>query len=236
MYEDTIGMMRLLGSLTAIIILIAAAVVFVQTRRQPDVPRTARVVSLFLIVMAVGILWRLWMTPAPVPPPPRPISKEEADARFHDSQTALPTDTPAVIVQKMGCFVCHKIPTIPNANVGTNGPVLMLKTTARLRLASPEYQARVKEGLAHATTPLDYVVESIVDPSAFIVPGYDKTVNPTVIPMYPQYKERFTPEALKFFALFLLQLDEPMAREEGLLGPPPHSVPPLPPIQSKAGP
>jgi hypothetical protein len=236
MHEESIGMMRLLGSLTAIIIFIAAAVVFVQTRRQPDVPRTARVVSLALIAMAGGILWRLWITPAPAPPPPRPISKEEAEARFHDSQTALPTDTPAVIVQKMGCFVCHKIPTIPNANVGTNGPVLMLKTTARLRLASPEYQARLKAGLAHATTPLEYVVESIVDPAAFIVPGYDKTVNPTVIPMYPQYKERFTPEALQFFALFLLQLDEPMAREEGLLGPSPHPVPPLPPIQSKAGP
>jgi hypothetical protein len=233
MHEDSIGMMRLLGSLTAIIILIAAAVVFVQTRRQPDVPRTARVVSLILIVMAGGILWRLWITPAPAPLPPPPISKEEADTRFHDSQTALPTDTPAVIVQKMGCFVCHKIPTIPNANVGTNGPVLMLKTTARLRLASPEYQARLRAGLAHATTPLEYVVESIVDPSAYIVPGYDKAQNPTVIPMYPQYKERFTPEALQFFALFLLQLDEPMAREEGLLGPPPNPVPPSP---STAGP
>jgi len=228
MYEDNLGMMRLLGSLTAIIILITAAVVFVQPRLQPEVPRTARVVSLLLIVMAGGILWRLWLTPAPAPLSPPPISKEEAEARFHDSQTALPTDTPAVIVQKMGCFVCHKIPAIPNANVGANGPVLMLKTTAQLRLASPAYQARFKAGLAHATTPLEYVVESIVDPSAFIVPGYDKAENPTVIPMYPHYKERFTPEALQFFALFLLQLDEPMAREEGLLGPPPNPVPPLP--------
>jgi hypothetical protein len=140
-----------------------------------------------------------------------------AEARFRESQTALPTDTPAVIVQKMGCYVCHKIPTIPNANVGTNGPVLMLRTTAPQRLASHEYQARVKAGFAHATTPLEYVIESIVDPSAFIVPGYDKTTNPAVIPMYPHYKERFTPEALQFFALFLLQLDEKMARDEGLL-------------------
>jgi hypothetical protein len=223
MNENDLGMMRLLGSLTAIIILVAAVVVFAQIRRQPDIPRAARIVNLFLIVMAVGILWYLWTTPvtAPLAPPPPPISKEEADARFHESQTALPTDTPAVIVQKMGCFVCHKIPTVPNANVGTNGPVLMLRTTAPRRLASPEYQARVKAGLAHATTPLEYVVESIVDPSAFIVPGYDKSVNPTVIPMYPHYKERFTPEALQFFALFLLQLDESMARQEGLLGTPP---------------
>ena len=217
MQEDTVGMMRLLGTLTAIIVLIAAAVVLVQARQHSDIPKSAQRVSLFLVVFSVAIMGYLWMAPAPAPPPPPSISKEEAEAQFRESQTALPTDTPAVIVQKMGCFVCHKIPTIPNANVGTNGPVLMLKTTAPQRLASPEYQARVKAGFAHATTPLEYVVESIVDPSAFIVPGYDKSDNPTVIPMYPHYKDRFTPEALQFFALFLLQLDEKMARDDGML-------------------
>jgi len=221
MHENDLAMMRLMGSLTALLILVAAAVVYFQTRHQPETPRSTRAVNLFLVILAGGILWYLWTASAPAPPAPPPISKEEAEARFHESQTALPTDTPAVIVQKMGCFVCHKIPTVPNANVGTNGPVLMLRTTAPRRLASPEYQARVKAGLAHATTPLDYVIESIVDPSAFIVPGYDKAKNPAVIPMYPHYKERFTPEALQFFALFLLQLDEKMAREEGLLGAPP---------------
>jgi hypothetical protein len=35
--------------------------------------------------------------------------------------------------------------------------------------------------------------------------------------MYAHYRERFTPETLNFFALFLLQLDEKMAREQGLL-------------------
>ncbi|HUJ79715.1 MAG TPA: hypothetical protein VLY45_05305 [Nitrospiria bacterium] len=218
MQENSYEMGRLLGSLTAIIILIAAAVVLVQSRQYQDIPKSAQRVSLFLVVFSVGILVYLWAAPAPAPPPPPPISQEEAEARFRESQTALPTDTPAVIVQKMGCFVCHKIPTIPNANVGTTGPVLMLGTTAPQRLASPEYQARVKAGLAHATTPLEYVIESIIDPSAFVVPGYDKRDNPTAVPMYPHYKERFTPEALQFFAMFLLQLDEKMARDEGLLG------------------
>jgi len=64
-----------------------------------------------------------------------------------------------------------------------------------------------------------------VNPSAFIVPGYDKEHNPGVIPMYPDYKERFTPEALEFFALFLLQLDEQTARQEGLLSNPPAPQP-----------
>lgn len=212
-------MTRLLGSMTAVIILIAAVVVFVQTRRQPNTPSSVRAVNLLLVVAAGGLLWYMWFGPASSPPIPA-ISQEEAEARFRESQMALPTDTPEVIVKKMGCFVCHKIPTIPNATVGTNGPVLMLRTTASQRLASPEYQARVKAGLAHAATPREYVIESIINPSAFIVPGYDKTENAGVIPMYPDYQERFTPEALEFLALFLPQLDEQMARDEGLLGAP----------------
>jgi hypothetical protein len=122
-----------------------------------------------------------------------------------------------MIIRKMGCAVCHKIPAVPNANVASVGPVLILKTTAPRRLASPEYQARVKAGLAHATTPEDYVIESIVDPAAFIVPGYEAEQNPTMPPMYPHYRERFTDETLKFITLFLLQLDEELARKEGLL-------------------
>jgi len=95
-----------------------------------------------------------------------------------------------------------------------------LKTTAPQRLASAEYHARVKAGLAHATTPMEYVIESIMEPAAFYAPGYDPAQNQTVIPMYSHYQERFTPEALQFLALFLLQLDEKMARDEGLLDAP----------------
>ena len=227
MHENSFEMARLLGSLTAIIILIAAAVVFVQTRRQPNTPRSVRVVNLLLVVVAGGLLGYMWFAPPASPPVPA-ISPEEAEARFKESQTALPTDTPEIIIRKMGCAVCHKIPAIPHAIVGTNGPVLMLRTTAPLRLASPEYQARVKAGFAHATTPKEYVIESIVNPAAFIVPGYDKEHNPSVISMYPDYKERFTPEALEFLALFLLQLDEKQAREEGLLGDKPAPQPATP--------
>jgi hypothetical protein len=174
-------------------------------------------VNLLLIGLAGVLLWYMWFGPGSSPPPPPPLSEAEINARFRESQTALQTDTPEVIIQKLGCAVCHKIPTIPNATVGVNGPVLILKTTAPQRLASPAYQTRVKAGLAHATTPLEYVTESIVNPDAFYAPGYDPATNPTVIPMYAHYQERFTPEALQFLVLFLLQLDEKMAREEGLL-------------------
>jgi hypothetical protein len=220
MHENDIIMTKLLGSLTAVIILIAAAVVFFQTRRQPEPPWTTRAANLLLVIVAGGLLWYMWFAPAPAPLSPPPLSQKETDARFRASQTALQTDTPEVIVQKMGCAVCHKIPAVPHATVGINGPVLILKTTAPQRLASPASQARFKAGLAHATTPQEYVIESIIDPAAFYAPGYDPAQNSTVIPMYAHYQERFTPEALQFLALFLLQLDEKIARDEGLLGAP----------------
>ncbi|MBI3621291.1 MAG: hypothetical protein HY208_03800 [Nitrospirae bacterium] len=199
------------------IIVIAAVIVLFQTRRQADLAPSTRAVILLVIGLGGGLLWYMWFGPGSSPPPPPPMSKAEIDARFKESQTALPTDTPEAIIQKLGCAVCHKIPGVPHATVGHNGPVLMLKTTAPQRLASAAYQARVKAGLAHATTPMDYVIESIMEPDAFYAPGYDPATNPTVIPMYAHYKDRFTPEALQFLVLFLLQLDEELARKEGLL-------------------
>lgn len=215
--------LKLLGTVTTSIILITAAVIFVYGRRQREQRTLLMGSGALLGLLAVVVLWGLWLAP-PVPShatrstATRPsISPEEAEAQFRASQTALPTDTAVQIIQKMGCAVCHKIPTIPNATVGTRGPVLILRTTAPLRLASPEYQALVRAGLAHATTPKEYVIESIVEPGAFIVPGYEAEQHPNVTPMYPHYRERFTDEALGFLASFLLMIDEDEARREGLL-------------------
>lgn len=223
--------LKLLGTVTASIILITAAVVFVYGRRQREQRTLLMGGSALLALLGVVVLWGLWMAP---PAPSRThssttspsISPQEAEAQFRASQMALPTDTVVQIIQKMGCAVCHKIPMIPNATVGTRGPVLMLRTTAPLRLASPEYQARVRAGLAHATTPKEYVIESIVEPGAFIVPGYEVEQHPNLTPMYPHYRERFTDEALGFLASFLLMIDEDEARREGLLNQTPAAAAP----------
>lgn len=117
------------------------------------------------------------------------------------SKVGLAQETPEEIIEKMACFACHTIPTVPIAQVGKIGPVLTLKTTAAKRIASPEYQRALKEGKVRATTPKQYVVESIVNPDGFIVPGFDNA-------MPKHFKERLTFAALDRLADFLLTLDE----------------------------
>lgn len=142
------------------------------------------------------------MLPPPEEEPAGPPGNEEALKK-----TALLTDTPDVIIEKMGCFVCHKIPTISLATKGVIGPMLILKTNAEKRIASPEYQAAVREGKAKATTPREYVLESILNPGAFVVEGFSDG-------MPADYRSKFTVGALEKLADFLLTLDEEIALKE----------------------
>jgi hypothetical protein len=138
--------------------------------------------------------------------PPVPVAK-----------LVLPMDSPEVIIQKMGCHVCHKIPHIPVSRDSTFGPILIEGTMARIRIASPEYLERVKAGKAGATTPREYVIESILDPSAFILSGFEKKENPHESLMYPHYSYQFTREGLENLVKFLLTLDVKAAADEGLM-------------------
>jgi hypothetical protein len=129
---------------------------------------------------------------------------------------ALASDTLQEIIAKLGCPVCHKIPST-TATVGVIGPLLIEKTNAPKRIASREYQGRVKAGKAHASTPKEYVMESIVNPSAFIVPGFAQASNPEVSPMPRDFGKRLTYNALDKLAEFLLSLDEAAAIGAGML-------------------
>jgi hypothetical protein len=95
------------------------------------------------------------------------------------------------------------------AGTGLIGPLLIEKTNAPRRLKSPEYRKAVREGRAHARTPKEYVMESIMHPDAFIVPGFQDD-------MIKDFGKKFTFDALEKMADFLLTLDEESARKEGL--------------------
>jgi len=125
------------------------------------------------------------------------------------SKVALPDDTPEQIVQKMGCFACHRIPTLAIAKTGMIGPLLIEKTNAPNRIKSPEYLKAKAEGKAHANTPKEYVMESIMHPDAFIVPGFADD-------MLKDFSKKFTFAALEKMADFLLTLDADVAIKEGL--------------------
>jgi hypothetical protein len=147
-----------------------------------------------------------WLTPILSHTPPLPLEK-----------LALPTDSPKAIIQKMGCFVCHKIPGISQSRQSDYGPLLIPGTTAQQWVTSPDYQARVKAGKARATTPREYIIESILNPDAFIVPGYSDKSNPDQSLMYPHYAERFTRDGLERLADYLLTLDAQAALQDGLI-------------------
>jgi hypothetical protein len=122
---------------------------------------------------------------------------------------ALSTDTPEQIVTKMGCFACHKVPGIAVAKIGMVGPLLIEGTNAPNRLKSPEYQKAVKEGKAHATTPKEYVMESIMTPGVFVVPGFQDD-------MLKDFATKFTFSALSNMADYLLSQTAEQAIKEGL--------------------
>lgn len=71
---------------------------------------------------------------------------------------------------RAGCPVCHQIPGIAGAN-GQVGPPLWLGKTGTIRLADPQYHGQ-------AQTVRDYIVESIVSPGTYVVPGFPANTMP----------------------------------------------------------
>ncbi len=73
------------------------------------------------------------------------------------------------------------------------GPTLALGATGPTRLADPRYRGRAKS--VH-----EYVIESILNPGVYVVPGYpDRT-------MPPWYGQKLSAAALDKIALYLESL------------------------------
>jgi hypothetical protein len=100
----------------------------------------------------------------------------------------------AEIFTRAGCPVCHVIPGIPGAN-GQVGPKLVLGTTGTQRIHSPSYR-----GQAH--TVHEYVVESVLDPERYLVPGYPGRTMPV------WYGSKLSALALEKIATYLEQQTE----------------------------
>ena len=129
--------------------------------------RDRLVVCMAIVLAAMSTFWALREPPASLPIP---------------GYSALPTLTPEAILlvtgdepiidifTRSGCSVCHLIPGIPGAN-GQVGPPLVLGTTGLKRLNDPTYHGSAK-------TVHDYIVESVLEPQRFIVPGYPEHTMP----------------------------------------------------------
>lgn len=77
----------------------------------------------------------------------------------------------AEIFTKAGCSTCHTVPGISGAD-GRVGPPLVLAITGPARLNDPAYRG-------HAKTVHEYVIESVLEPGLFVVPGYPALTMPT---------------------------------------------------------
>ena len=97
----------------------------------------------------------------------------------------------ATIFTRSGCPVCHQIPGIRGAE-GRVGPPLLLGTLGPQRLRDPAYRGRAK-------TVHEYVVESVIEPGAFVVPGYPPDAMPT------WYGAKLSALALEKIAAYLEQ-------------------------------
>jgi hypothetical protein len=72
-------------------------------------------------------------------------------------------------------------------------------------------------GKAHATTPKEYVIESLMRPRAYIVPGFvDTGTSSTHVLSMPSYAGKLTYEAADKLADFLLSIDESAAGRDGM--------------------
>lgn len=116
------------------------------------------------------------------PPPTETTAPDPTETSESAEPTAEPEPTTAstdevdleggiALYQSNGCIGCHTL-TVANA-VGTVGPSHNgVGTTATERIADPAYTGS-------ATTAEEYIRESIINPTAFTVPGYPEGVMPS---------------------------------------------------------
>ena len=99
-----------------------------------------------------------------------------------------------------GCAVCHTIPGIEAAK-GRQGPKLELRLNGPKRLVDPNYNGT-------ATTVREYIIESILNPGAYVVPGYPDRVMPR------WYGKKLNAKALDRISLYLEVLPDGIPAEE----------------------
>ena len=147
-----------------------------------------------LLVVGLIFLYAWWTVRGPNPQPSASVARDPAvSGALSPEHVPLVTgDEPITdIFTRAGCPVCHTIPSIPGAR-GQVGPPLILGTTGLRRLADPSYTGGAK-------TIHEYVVESVVDPRRYVVPGYPALTMPT------WYGEKLSALALEKIAAYLEQ-------------------------------
>ncbi len=107
-----------------------------------------------------------------IPEADRPKQQEDKPAGAGGALLADGTEPVDQIFAKAQCVVCHTIPGIPGA-MGTVGPKLVEGTNAPVRIKSPDYKGNAK-------SVRDYIMESVVSPSTYVVKPFPDNVMPKI--------------------------------------------------------
>lgn len=120
-----------------------------------------------------------------------PSESQQSGLKIDPSMVPLVTGEEPIqeLFVRAGCPVCHQIPGIAGAN-GQVGPPLWLGNTGGMRLADPQYRGQ-------ARTVRDYIVESILSPGAYVVPGFP----PDTMPVW--YGRKLSAAALEKIVSYL---------------------------------
>ena len=158
---------------------------------------------IIFLLMCVVFLWTLQRIGLDDQPQGGAVEQEKVEQPKEETakvveKALVPLATGKEPIDKIfvqsGCTACHMIPGIRVAK-GREGPKLELGTTARLRLADPNYRGQAK-------TDWEYVQESILNPGAYIVQGYPDNVMPR------WYGQKLTAGALDKIITYLLKIEE----------------------------
>lgn len=129
-----------------------------------------------------------------IPEADRPKQQEEKPAGPASALLADGSEPVDQIFAKAQCVSCHTIPGIPGAT-GTIGPKLVEGTNAPNRIKDKEYKGTAK------STP-EYIMESIVNPSAYVVKPFPDNTMPKV------FGQKLSAGALKKIVDYLSQTYE----------------------------
>ena len=127
---------------------------------------------------------------------PQPASDEEGGGE-KGGLLADGTEPVDQIFTRGQCVVCHTIPGIPGA-IGTLAPKLEEGTNAPRRLRDPNYKG-------HAKTVREYITESVITPSAYVVKPFQDNLMPKV------FGQKLSAGALNKIVDYLSQVKEGQA-------------------------
>jgi len=127
-----------------------------------------------------------------IPESDRPAEQEDKPAGPASALLADGSEPVDQIFAKGQCVSCHTIPGIPGA-IGTIGPKLEEGTTASQRIKDPGYKGTAKSAA-------EYIMESIVEPSAYVVKPYPDNTMPKI------FGQKLSAGALKKIVDYLSQV------------------------------